>query len=101
MNVSIGWLNNYRHSFRGKLHGDNEGSAGDLKAIRFRGGKQAFLARLEQLISPAPKATGEEILAGRQNFGTLNGIDDWVGGVHLESARNRAWFSDGGTLISS
>jgi superfamily II DNA or RNA helicase len=29
---------------------------GDLNAIRFRGGKQAFLARLEQLISPAPKA---------------------------------------------
>jgi superfamily II DNA or RNA helicase len=28
---------------------------GDLSAIRFRGGKQAFLARLEQLISAAPK----------------------------------------------
>ncbi len=28
---------------------------GDLGAIRFRGGKQAFLARLEQLISPAQK----------------------------------------------
>ncbi len=28
---------------------------GDLKAISFRGGKQAFLAKLEQLISPAPK----------------------------------------------
>jgi hypothetical protein len=28
---------------------------GDLSAIRFRGGKQAFLARLEQLISPALK----------------------------------------------
>ncbi len=29
---------------------------GDLSAIRFRGGKQAFLARLEQLISAVPKA---------------------------------------------
>jgi superfamily II DNA or RNA helicase len=29
---------------------------GDLKSIRFRGGKQAFLSKLEQLISPAPKA---------------------------------------------
>ena len=28
---------------------------GDLSAIRFRGGRQAFLARLEQLISPSPK----------------------------------------------
>jgi superfamily II DNA or RNA helicase len=28
---------------------------GDLSAISFRGGKQAFLSRLEQLISPAPK----------------------------------------------
>jgi hypothetical protein len=30
--------------------------SGDLNAIRFRGGKQAFLARLEQLISSAPRA---------------------------------------------
>jgi superfamily II DNA or RNA helicase len=29
---------------------------GDLSAIRFRGGRQAFLARLEQLISSSPKA---------------------------------------------
>ena len=29
---------------------------GDLSAIRFRGGKQAFLSRLEQLVSPPPKA---------------------------------------------
>jgi superfamily II DNA or RNA helicase len=29
---------------------------GDVKAIRFRGGKQAFLSKLEQLISPASKA---------------------------------------------
>jgi hypothetical protein len=28
---------------------------GDVKAIRFRGGKQAFISRLEQLMSPAPK----------------------------------------------
>jgi superfamily II DNA or RNA helicase len=28
---------------------------GDLKAIQYRGGKQAFLARLNQLISPGPK----------------------------------------------
>jgi superfamily II DNA or RNA helicase len=28
---------------------------GDLNAIHFRGGRQAFLARLEQLISPAPQ----------------------------------------------
>jgi superfamily II DNA or RNA helicase len=28
---------------------------GDLNAIRFRGGKQAFISRLEQLVSPAQK----------------------------------------------
>jgi superfamily II DNA or RNA helicase len=28
---------------------------GDLRTIRFRGGKQAFLSRLEQLVSPAQK----------------------------------------------
>ena len=30
-------------------------------------------------------AAGEEILAGRKDFVNLNGIDDWVGGVHLDS----------------
>jgi superfamily II DNA or RNA helicase len=30
---------------------------GDLNAIHFRGGRQAFLAKLEQLISPAPQAS--------------------------------------------
>jgi len=28
---------------------------GDLEAIKFRGGKQAFLSRLKQLVSPVPK----------------------------------------------
>jgi superfamily II DNA or RNA helicase len=33
---------------------------GDLSSIRYRGGKQAFLARLEQLISPAAKPAAPE-----------------------------------------
>ena len=47
---------------------------GDLSAIRFRGGKQAFLARLEQLISPAPKACSAD--CQKEGF----------------AGRSRAWF---------
>jgi len=41
--------------------------------------------------------TGRDSLAGKANFVDLNGIDDWVGGVHLDSTRGRVWFRrDGG-----
>jgi SNF2-related domain/Helicase conserved C-terminal domain len=33
---------------------------GDLKEIRFKGGRQALLARLEQMLGPAPSPTGHE-----------------------------------------
>jgi superfamily II DNA or RNA helicase len=33
---------------------------GDLNSIQFRGGRQAFLARLQQLITPAPSQVGSE-----------------------------------------
>jgi hypothetical protein len=41
-----------------------------------------------------------EILAGRQNFVHLNGIDEWIAGVHLQSSLNRSWFRRGDELIS-
>jgi len=44
-------------------------------------------------------STGEEMLAGRRNFIELNGIDDWVGGVHLDSRAEMVWFRRGGELI--
>jgi hypothetical protein len=42
---------------------------------------------------------GEAILAGNGNAVEWNGIDDWVGGVHLESRNGRVWFHGDGTLI--
>ena len=42
---------------------------------------------------------GHDVLAGRANFVTLNGIDDWVGGVHLDSASGNIWFHDGDSLV--
>ena len=42
---------------------------------------------------------GHEVLAGRANFVALNGIDDWVGGVHLDSTLGRVWFHSGDSLI--
>jgi len=38
---------------------------------------------------------GRAILRGRANFVHANGIDDWIGGVHLDSASNRVWVRDG------
>jgi hypothetical protein len=43
---------------------------------------------------------GLAVLAGRANFVALNGIDEWVGGIHLDSASGRVWFRRGATLVS-
>jgi hypothetical protein len=44
-------------------------------------------------------ATGEHVLAGRKNFIELNGADDWVGGVHLDSRTGAVWFRRGEQLV--
>jgi len=36
--------------------------------------------------------TGKAVLNSGANFVELNGIDDWVCGVHLDSAAGRVWF---------
>jgi len=43
--------------------------------------------------------TGLKALAGELNFVELNGIDDQVGGVHLESSKGSVWFRKGDSLI--
>jgi len=40
------------------------------------------------------------MLNGEANAVHLNGVDDWIAGVHLESRAGRVWFSRDGTLIS-
>jgi len=42
---------------------------------------------------------GEAILAGKGNAVEWNGIDDWVGGVHLDSRNGRVWFHRAQTLV--
>jgi hypothetical protein len=42
---------------------------------------------------------GERVLDGKVNFVDVNGIDDWVAGVHLQSDAGRVWFHDEGKLI--
>jgi hypothetical protein len=42
---------------------------------------------------------GEAFLSGRSNFVEVNGIDEWVAGVHLDSKAGNVWFRDGETLI--
>jgi hypothetical protein len=42
--------------------------------------------------------TGRAVLRNKANAVRLNGIDDWIAGVHLESRAGRVWFNRGGTL---
>lgn len=42
---------------------------------------------------------GEQVRAGTANAIALNGLDDRVGGVHLESAAGNVWLFDGATLV--
>jgi hypothetical protein len=35
---------------------------------------------------------GRNVLDSRANFVEMNGIDDWVGGIHLDSSAGRVWF---------
>ena len=44
-------------------------------------------------------AAGEDVLAGRKNFVELNEVDDWVGGVHLDSRKGVVWFRRGEDLV--
>jgi hypothetical protein len=41
----------------------------------------------------------EAILAAKGNAVEWNGIDEWVGGVHLDSRNGRVWFQTGETLV--
>jgi len=43
---------------------------------------------------------GESVLAGRANAVELNGIDDWILGVHLDSRSRPMWYRSEGTLIA-
>lgn len=43
---------------------------------------------------------GQSVLAGRANAVHLNGIDDWVLGVHLDSRRGSVWYHKDGILVA-
>lgn len=62
--------------------------------VSFTGGTQTIR---ECTVIPTP--FGERVLAGEANHVEANGIDDWVGGVHLSSAEGNVTFRDGGSLI--
>lgn len=58
---------------------------GNLSAMRF--------------VEAAVNETGQKVLAGEANHVALNGIDDWVGGVHLQARSGSPWLFDGQTLV--
>ncbi len=63
--------------------------------LRIRG-EDSSTRRFDVAITPA----GEDIIKGRTNFVHLNGIDEWVAGIHLQSSQSRIWFRQGNTLIA-
>ncbi len=50
-------------------------------------------------VEAAITETGQKVLAGVANYVALNGIDDWVGGVHLKARSGSPWVFDGETLV--
>lgn len=42
---------------------------------------------------------GERFLRGEFNFVAMNGINDWIGGVHLDAGARNIWFHHDGTLV--
>lgn len=42
---------------------------------------------------------GRGVLSGGENFVTLNGVEDWIGGVKISSVEDSLWFFDGTTLV--
>jgi hypothetical protein len=84
-----------------------------LESMGDRDGDVLLLWRLRRLADPAlrhPAVTisggqgsmagaevhltdvGERVARGEVNFVELNGIDEWVGGVHLDSRVGDVWF---------
>lgn len=58
-------------------------------------GDQASIAWTEARLTPA----GAKFLAGEWNYVERNGIDRWVGGVHLDSGADRVWYRIEGGLF--
>jgi hypothetical protein len=42
---------------------------------------------------------GERFLEVELNFVELNGLNDWVGGVHLDSRVGNVWFRQDGRIV--
>jgi hypothetical protein len=63
-------------------------------ALELHGSTEAY-----RFVNVRLTAFGERVLAGAANFVDRNGIDDWVAGVHLQSAAGRVWFYDAGRLV--
>ena len=58
-------------------------------------GDGTTMARAEVRLTP----TGGRIVNAESDFLALNGIDDWVGGVHLDSRAGNVRFYGDGTLV--
>ena len=46
-----------------------------------------------------PTELGKAVRDGRANHAAINGIDDWIGGVHLHAKNGSPWYRRAGELI--
>jgi hypothetical protein len=58
-------------------------------------GERSTIRGTEARLTPA----GERFLNAEFNFAVVNGIDDWVAGVHLDSRVGDVWFRQGRTVV--
>jgi hypothetical protein len=75
-----------------------------------RMGSPQINQKLVELSGPSPAMrdtqvriteTGLDVSNGKANAVEINGIDDWVCGVHLCSERNNVWYRDGDGFLMS
>ncbi len=59
-------------------------------------GNEADMREAEVHLTDIGKRSWRE----NSNFVRLNGIDDWVGGIHLESVAERVWFQRNGIIVA-
>lgn len=44
---------------------------------------------------------GQNVLDGQANLVEINGIDEWIGGIHLQSKTNEVWYRKDDTLVKA
>ena len=73
------------------------GGAQNARPLVQLSGDQQAIRHTEAVLTPF----GEEVLRGSAANFPANPLEDWAGGVHLDSRQGAIWFNDGGKLVKA